>query len=151
MCFSVPFLRALIIFSGVSVVSREKDMSGRPLLHLSPPLISVLSFSQLSKLLQVANERKLKEVRSCLEGKLNTHCFTAMNTTASPVTNSVTYHQTNRNTETHVSHISTTDKSEPQQHLRCCSPSNQYIPLHSHILLHSTYLCAVTAQAHTTE
>ncbi|XP_063062971.1 outer dynein arm-docking complex subunit 2 [Engraulis encrasicolus] len=53
--------------SGASVVSHEKDKSGRPLLHLSPPVISVLSFSQLSKLLQVAKERKLKEVRACLE------------------------------------------------------------------------------------
>ncbi|XP_062377092.1 outer dynein arm-docking complex subunit 2 [Sardina pilchardus] len=53
--------------SGASVVSHEKDGSGRPLLHLSPPLVSVLSFSQLSKLLQVAKERKLKELRACLE------------------------------------------------------------------------------------
>ncbi|XP_030631664.1 armadillo repeat-containing protein 4 isoform X2 [Chanos chanos] len=53
--------------SGDTVQSQEKDKDGHPLLHLSPPDISVSSFSQLSKLLQLARGRKLKELRACLE------------------------------------------------------------------------------------
>uniref|UniRef100_A0AAY4BIC1 Armadillo repeat containing 4 n=1 Tax=Denticeps clupeoides TaxID=299321 RepID=A0AAY4BIC1_9TELE len=54
--------------SGPTVQSRERDEAGRPLLHLSPPDVSVLTFSQLSELLQVAENKKLEEVRACLEG-----------------------------------------------------------------------------------
>ncbi|XP_028825125.1 armadillo repeat-containing protein 4 [Denticeps clupeoides] len=53
--------------SGPTVQSRERDEAGRPLLHLSPPDVSVLTFSQLSELLQVAENKKLEEVRACLE------------------------------------------------------------------------------------
>uniref|UniRef100_A0A8B9L3M9 Armadillo repeat containing 4 n=1 Tax=Astyanax mexicanus TaxID=7994 RepID=A0A8B9L3M9_ASTMX len=53
--------------SGSSVHSRETDGDGRPLLQLTPPVISVRSFSQLSKLLHLNNDSKLKEVRACLE------------------------------------------------------------------------------------
>uniref|UniRef100_A0A668AJZ4 Outer dynein arm docking complex subunit 2 n=1 Tax=Myripristis murdjan TaxID=586833 RepID=A0A668AJZ4_9TELE len=50
-------------------LSQEKDSEGHPLLQLSPPTIFARSFSQLSKLVQLANDKKLKEVRACLEGK----------------------------------------------------------------------------------
>ncbi|XP_017338138.1 outer dynein arm-docking complex subunit 2 isoform X1 [Ictalurus punctatus] len=53
--------------SDSSVESQETDTDGRPLLHLTPPDISVRSFSQLSKLLQLADDRKLKEVLACLQ------------------------------------------------------------------------------------
>lgn len=51
------------------VQSREKDGDGRPLLQLCPPAVSVRSFGQLSKLLQLAGDKKLGEVRACLHGK----------------------------------------------------------------------------------
>uniref|UniRef100_A0A668AFR1 Outer dynein arm docking complex subunit 2 n=1 Tax=Myripristis murdjan TaxID=586833 RepID=A0A668AFR1_9TELE len=53
--------------SGPTVQSQEKDSEGHPLLQLSPPTIFARSFSQLSKLVQLANDKKLKEVRACLE------------------------------------------------------------------------------------
>ncbi|XP_071753052.1 outer dynein arm-docking complex subunit 2 isoform X1 [Centroberyx gerrardi] len=53
--------------NGPTVQSQEKDSEGHPLLQLSPPTISVHSFSQLSKLVQLADDKKLKEVRACLE------------------------------------------------------------------------------------
>ncbi|KAK3559681.1 hypothetical protein QTP86_015097 [Hemibagrus guttatus] len=50
------------------VESQEADSDGRPLLLMTPPDdVSVHSFSQLSKLLLLADERKLKEVHACLE------------------------------------------------------------------------------------
>lgn len=49
--------------------SHEKDSDGRPLLQLCPPVVSVRSFSHLSKVLQLAGDRKLAEVRACLTGK----------------------------------------------------------------------------------
>ncbi|XP_075899182.1 outer dynein arm-docking complex subunit 2 isoform X2 [Nelusetta ayraudi] len=49
------------------VQSREKDGDGRPLLQLCPPAVSVRSFGQLSKLLQLAGDKKLGEVRACLQ------------------------------------------------------------------------------------
>ncbi|KAF7658044.1 hypothetical protein LDENG_00018030 [Lucifuga dentata] len=52
--------------SGSAVQSREKDGEGRPLLQLSPPTIYVHSFSQLSKLVDLANDKKLMEVQACL-------------------------------------------------------------------------------------
>ncbi|XP_066521402.1 outer dynein arm-docking complex subunit 2 isoform X2 [Hoplias malabaricus] len=54
-------------FSGSSVHSRETDEDGSPLLQLTPPDISVCSFGQLSKLLQLANDSKLEEAQACLE------------------------------------------------------------------------------------
>ncbi|XP_061614319.1 outer dynein arm-docking complex subunit 2 [Phyllopteryx taeniolatus] len=49
------------------VESQEKDQNGCPTLRLSPPNISVHNFNQLSNLVNLANENKLKEVQSCLE------------------------------------------------------------------------------------
>lgn len=51
-----------------SVYSHEKDNEGEMLLQLSPPDVSVRSFSQLSKLLHIAGDNKLKELQTCLEG-----------------------------------------------------------------------------------
>uniref|UniRef100_A0A3Q3VZX0 Uncharacterized protein n=1 Tax=Mola mola TaxID=94237 RepID=A0A3Q3VZX0_MOLML len=56
--------------SGSDVQSREKDSEGNPLLHLSPPAVYVRSFSQVSKLLRVAGDKKPEEARACLEGGL---------------------------------------------------------------------------------
>ncbi|XP_047206435.1 outer dynein arm-docking complex subunit 2-like isoform X1 [Girardinichthys multiradiatus] len=50
-----------------AVQSHEKDSEGQPLLQLSPPSVYVSSFSQLSKLLHLADDRKLQEVQTCLE------------------------------------------------------------------------------------
>uniref|UniRef100_A0A4W6G6V8 Outer dynein arm docking complex subunit 2 n=1 Tax=Lates calcarifer TaxID=8187 RepID=A0A4W6G6V8_LATCA len=49
------------------VQSHEKDSEGHPLLRLSPPTVYVRSFSQLSKLVHLADDKKLEEVRACLE------------------------------------------------------------------------------------
>ncbi|XP_041817870.1 outer dynein arm-docking complex subunit 2 [Chelmon rostratus] len=49
------------------VQSHEKDSEGHPLLQLSPPNVYVRSFSQLSKLVHLADDKKLEEVRACLE------------------------------------------------------------------------------------
>lgn len=43
------------------------------MLQLSPPTIYVGSFSQLSKLVHLADDKKLEEVRECLEGKHDDH------------------------------------------------------------------------------
>lgn len=61
------------ILSDSVVQSHEKDSEGNPLLQLSPPTVYVRSFSQLSKLVNLADVKKLKEVRACLEGKHNNH------------------------------------------------------------------------------
>ncbi|KAJ8375947.1 hypothetical protein SKAU_G00065270 [Synaphobranchus kaupii] len=53
--------------SGVVVKSQETGSDGQPLLQLSSSAISVYSFSQLSKIVQLAKNKKLKEVRACLE------------------------------------------------------------------------------------
>uniref|UniRef100_A0A3P8S5X9 Outer dynein arm docking complex subunit 2 n=1 Tax=Amphiprion percula TaxID=161767 RepID=A0A3P8S5X9_AMPPE len=46
----------------------EYDISeGLPLLQFSPPAVYVRSFSQLSKLVHLADDKKLEEVRTCLE------------------------------------------------------------------------------------
>uniref|UniRef100_A0A4W6G7T7 Outer dynein arm docking complex subunit 2 n=1 Tax=Lates calcarifer TaxID=8187 RepID=A0A4W6G7T7_LATCA len=59
--------------SDSDVQSHEKDSEGHPLLRLSPPTVYVRSFSQLSKLVHLADDKKLEEVRACLEGKHNDH------------------------------------------------------------------------------
>uniref|UniRef100_A0A3B4WF26 Outer dynein arm docking complex subunit 2 n=1 Tax=Seriola lalandi dorsalis TaxID=1841481 RepID=A0A3B4WF26_SERLL len=51
----------------LDVQSHEKDSEGLPLLKLSPPTVYVRSFSQLSKLVHLADDKKLEEVRACLE------------------------------------------------------------------------------------
>ncbi|XP_070784506.1 outer dynein arm-docking complex subunit 2 isoform X2 [Enoplosus armatus] len=53
--------------SDSDVQSHEKDSGGHPLLQLSPPTVCVRSFSQLSKLVHLADDKKLEEVRKCLE------------------------------------------------------------------------------------
>uniref|UniRef100_A0A3B4FFW0 Armadillo repeat containing 4 n=1 Tax=Pundamilia nyererei TaxID=303518 RepID=A0A3B4FFW0_9CICH len=53
--------------SDSDVQSHERDSEGHPLLQLSPPTVYVRSFSQLSKLLHLADDKKLAEVRACLE------------------------------------------------------------------------------------
>uniref|UniRef100_A0A4W6G7R7 Outer dynein arm docking complex subunit 2 n=1 Tax=Lates calcarifer TaxID=8187 RepID=A0A4W6G7R7_LATCA len=53
--------------SDSDVQSHEKDSEGHPLLRLSPPTVYVRSFSQLSKLVHLADDKKLEEVRACLE------------------------------------------------------------------------------------
>uniref|UniRef100_A0A3Q3JJL6 Armadillo repeat containing 4 n=1 Tax=Monopterus albus TaxID=43700 RepID=A0A3Q3JJL6_MONAL len=49
------------------VQSQEKDSEGHSLLQLSPPTVCVRSFSQLCKLVHLAGDKKLEEVRACLE------------------------------------------------------------------------------------
>uniref|UniRef100_A0A673BVC0 Armadillo repeat containing 4 n=1 Tax=Sphaeramia orbicularis TaxID=375764 RepID=A0A673BVC0_9TELE len=53
------------------VQSQEKDSEGHPLLLLSPPNVYVRSFSQLCKLVHLTNDKKLEEVRACLEDNRN--------------------------------------------------------------------------------
>ncbi|NXJ10828.1 ARMC4 protein, partial [Odontophorus gujanensis] len=52
---------------GATVQSEAKDKDGQPLLLLSASNLKVHSFDQLSHLLQIAMERKLKEAQACLE------------------------------------------------------------------------------------
>uniref|UniRef100_A0A671YSH8 Outer dynein arm docking complex subunit 2 n=1 Tax=Sparus aurata TaxID=8175 RepID=A0A671YSH8_SPAAU len=59
--------------SDSDVRSHEKDSEGRPLLQLSPPTVYVRSFSQLSKFVHLADDKKLEELRACLEGKHSDH------------------------------------------------------------------------------
>uniref|UniRef100_A0A669AXU2 Outer dynein arm docking complex subunit 2 n=1 Tax=Oreochromis niloticus TaxID=8128 RepID=A0A669AXU2_ORENI len=59
--------------SDSDVQSHERDSEGHPLLQLSPPTVYVRSFSQLSKLLHLAHDKKLAEVRACLEGKFESN------------------------------------------------------------------------------
>ncbi|KAM7370158.1 hypothetical protein PAMP_011436 [Pampus punctatissimus] len=54
-------------FSNSDVQSHEKDGEGHPLLQLSPPTVYVRSFSQLARLVHLASDKKLEEVRACLE------------------------------------------------------------------------------------
>ncbi|CAG5895551.1 unnamed protein product [Menidia menidia] len=49
------------------VKSYEKDSEGQPLLQLSLPNVYVRNFNQLSKLVHLADEKKLAEVKTCLE------------------------------------------------------------------------------------
>ncbi|MGH0149280.1 UNVERIFIED_CONTAM: hypothetical protein FKN15_041898 [Acipenser sinensis] len=50
-----------------TVNSKETAKDGQPLLNLSSHAIQVYSFSQLSNILELAQDKKLKEVRACLE------------------------------------------------------------------------------------
>lgn len=50
-----------------TVKSEEKDKDGNPLLYLSSSMIEVYSFGQLSRLLQIARDKQLKETQACLE------------------------------------------------------------------------------------
>uniref|UniRef100_A0A3Q3MEL8 Outer dynein arm docking complex subunit 2 n=1 Tax=Mastacembelus armatus TaxID=205130 RepID=A0A3Q3MEL8_9TELE len=53
--------------SDTDVQSHEKDSEGHPLLQLSLPTVYVRSFRQLSKLVHLAADKKLEEIRVCLE------------------------------------------------------------------------------------
>ncbi|MBN3311717.1 ARMC4 protein, partial [Atractosteus spatula] len=53
--------------SGSTVKSQETDQDGNPLLHLHASSIRARSFGQLSKVVQFARDKQLKEVRACLE------------------------------------------------------------------------------------
>lgn len=55
-------------FSEKAVKSQETDKDGRPLLSLTRSTIQVRTFGQLSRLLRVAGEKRLKETQACLEG-----------------------------------------------------------------------------------
>ncbi|NWX55949.1 ARMC4 protein, partial [Promerops cafer] len=50
-----------------TVQSEAKDKDGQPLLILSASTLRVRSFDQLSRLLRIAMEKKLKEAQACLE------------------------------------------------------------------------------------
>uniref|UniRef100_A0A7M4ELE5 Outer dynein arm docking complex subunit 2 n=1 Tax=Crocodylus porosus TaxID=8502 RepID=A0A7M4ELE5_CROPO len=50
-----------------TVQSEDKDKDGQPLLLLTASTIRVRSFGELSRLLSVATEKKLKEAQACLE------------------------------------------------------------------------------------
>ncbi|TFK11950.1 histone deacetylase 10 [Platysternon megacephalum] len=53
--------------SGTTVQSEERDKDDQPLLLLTASTIRVRSFGQVSRLLHVAMEKKLKEAQACLE------------------------------------------------------------------------------------
>uniref|UniRef100_A0A8D0EJH6 Armadillo repeat containing 4 n=1 Tax=Strix occidentalis caurina TaxID=311401 RepID=A0A8D0EJH6_STROC len=55
------------VFGKATVQSEAKDKDGQPLLLLMASTLRVRSFDQLSHLLQIAMEKKLKEARACLE------------------------------------------------------------------------------------
>ncbi|KAJ3611498.1 hypothetical protein NHX12_021513 [Muraenolepis orangiensis] len=53
--------------SGADVQSQETGDDGRPSLRISPPTVSVETFSQLSKLAQLSGAKGPAELRACLE------------------------------------------------------------------------------------
>ncbi|XP_027861641.1 armadillo repeat-containing protein 4 isoform X1 [Xiphophorus couchianus] len=55
------------VISAIGAKSLEKDSEGKPLLQYFPPFVSVRTISQLSKLLQLAADRKRQELQACLE------------------------------------------------------------------------------------
>uniref|UniRef100_A0A8C0MVD1 Armadillo repeat containing 4 n=1 Tax=Canis lupus familiaris TaxID=9615 RepID=A0A8C0MVD1_CANLF len=55
------------IVSETTVKSEEVDKDGQPLLFLSVPHIKIRSLGQLSRLLLIAKDRKLKEAQACIE------------------------------------------------------------------------------------
>ncbi|XP_063109784.1 outer dynein arm-docking complex subunit 2 [Cavia porcellus] len=55
------------IVSEKEVSSEEVDKNGKPLLFLSGPQIKVRSFGQLSQLVFIAKDAKLKETQACIE------------------------------------------------------------------------------------
>ncbi|KAM8804069.1 outer dynein arm-docking complex subunit 2 [Rhynchonycteris naso] len=59
------------IASATTVKSEEADKNGQPLLFLSVPQIKVRSFGQLSYLLFIAKDAKLKEAQACIEANRN--------------------------------------------------------------------------------
>ncbi|XP_045713914.1 outer dynein arm-docking complex subunit 2 isoform X2 [Phyllostomus hastatus] len=59
------------IVSETTVESEETDENGQPLLFFSVPQIQVRSFGQLSCLLFIAKDTKLKEAQACIEANRN--------------------------------------------------------------------------------
>ncbi|EPQ14130.1 Armadillo repeat-containing protein 4 [Myotis brandtii] len=59
------------VVSATTVKSEESDENGQPLLFLSVPQIKVRSFGQLSCLLLIAKDTKLKEAQACIEANRN--------------------------------------------------------------------------------
>ncbi|DAA23534.1 TPA: armadillo repeat containing 4 [Bos taurus] len=57
--------------SGTTVKSEEADKNGEPLLYLSVPQIKIRSFGQLSRMLYIAKNMKLKEAQACIEANRN--------------------------------------------------------------------------------
>ncbi|XP_045145776.1 outer dynein arm-docking complex subunit 2 [Echinops telfairi] len=55
------------VISEKAVQSEEVDENGEPLLFLSGPHMKIRSFGQLSRLLRIAKDTRLKETRACLE------------------------------------------------------------------------------------
>ncbi|XP_069504209.1 outer dynein arm-docking complex subunit 2 [Ambystoma mexicanum] len=53
--------------SETTAKSEEMDKDGNPLLLLSPPTIQVYSLGQISRMLTLAKEKRLKETQACLE------------------------------------------------------------------------------------
>ncbi|NP_001072494.1 armadillo repeat-containing protein 4 [Xenopus tropicalis] len=53
--------------SGSTVKSQETDQDGHPLLILSSSTVKISSFGQISRFLQLARDKKLKEAQACLE------------------------------------------------------------------------------------
>ncbi|KAM5158112.1 outer dynein arm-docking complex subunit 2 [Mantella aurantiaca] len=53
--------------SDTEVKSEDKDKNGIPLLLLSSSTVRIRNFKQLSRFLQLAREKKLKEAQACLE------------------------------------------------------------------------------------
>ncbi|XP_037135862.1 armadillo repeat-containing protein 4 isoform X2 [Syngnathus acus] len=49
------------------VESKEKDEHGIPTLEHSPPTISVRNFNQLANIMNMENDKRLDEVRACIE------------------------------------------------------------------------------------
>ncbi|XP_060920838.1 outer dynein arm-docking complex subunit 2 [Labrus mixtus] len=53
--------------SELDLQSHEKDSQGHPLLQFTSPVVYVRNFSQIAKLLHLVEDKKLEEVRACLE------------------------------------------------------------------------------------
>uniref|UniRef100_A0A8C0N2W3 Uncharacterized protein n=1 Tax=Canis lupus familiaris TaxID=9615 RepID=A0A8C0N2W3_CANLF len=61
------FIYLFLFPSETTVKSEEVDKDGQPLLFLSVPHIKIRSLGQLSRLLLIAKDRKLKEAQACIK------------------------------------------------------------------------------------
>ncbi|XP_026977834.1 outer dynein arm-docking complex subunit 2 [Sagmatias obliquidens] len=59
------------VVSETTVESEEADSNAQPLLFLSVPQIKIRSFGQLSRVLRIATDAKLKEAQACIEANRN--------------------------------------------------------------------------------
>ncbi|XP_022436403.1 armadillo repeat-containing protein 4 isoform X3 [Delphinapterus leucas] len=59
------------VVSETTVESEEADNNAQPLLFLSVPQIKIRSFGQLSRVLRIATDTKLKEAQACIEANRN--------------------------------------------------------------------------------